>query len=261
MFIPEKMKAIIGQRPLSASNVGLSGASVYVMPDMVLKVERMGAVPQREADMMAWLQGRLPVPQLLDVERQDGMQYLLMSRVPGEMMCAPYWLARPDQLLEHLAEALHSLWCVPVTDCPCPAILDDALRAAEERVAAGLCHMDDVEPDTYGPGRFASPETLLKWLLANRPEETLVLSHGDLCLPNVFASARGMTGLIDLGWCGVADPCRDLALCYRSLRHNTDGSRGAPPVEGFEPGRLFDVLGMKPDWDKMRYYHLLDELF
>lgn len=261
MVLPEKIKAIIGQRPMVASNAGLSGAGVYIMPDMVLKVEAASRQAEREATMMAWLHGRLPVPQPLAVERRDGMQYLLMTRVPGEMLCAPYWLARPVLLLERLAEVLHSLWRVPVTDCPYPAMLDECLRTAEERVAAGRCSVENVEPGTYGPGGFASPEALLTWLQVNRPEETPVLSHGDLCLPNIFAAAEGVTGLIDLGLCGVADACRDLALCYRSLCHNTDGSYGALPVEGFEPKQLFDVLGMQPDWEKMRYYYLLDELF
>ena len=32
-------------------------------------------------------------------------------------------------------------------------------------------------------------------------------------------------------------------------------------IPGFRPEKLFDYLGIAPDWDKMRYYLLLDEFF
>ena len=67
-----------------------------------------------------------------------------------------------------------------------------------------------------------------------------------------------MSGFIDLGDSGVADKWRDLALCFRSLRHNTDGTYGHV-VPGLRAEKLFDHLGIAPDWDKLRYYILLDE--
>ena len=66
--------------------------------------------------------------------------------------------------------------------------------------------------------------------------------------------------LIDLGNAGVADKWRDIALCYRSLRHNADGTFGKY-YPGIAPDDLFKELGIEPDWDKMRYYILLDEPF
>ena len=69
------------------------------------------------------------------------------------------------------------------------------------------------------------------------------------------------SGLIDLGGTGVADKYQDIALCYRSLKHNFDGSYGGEVREEFNPDLLFEKLGIEPDWDKIRYYLLLDELF
>ena len=75
---------------------------------------------------------------------------------------------------------------------------------------------------------------------------------------NVFVDNG--SGFIDLGDAGVADKWRDLALCYRSLKHNTDGFYGYT-ISGFRPEKLFDELGIAPDWEKLRYYILLDEFF
>ena len=76
----------------------------------------------------------------------------------------------------------------------------------------------------------------------------------------MFFKDGKVSGLIDLGNAGVADKWRDIALCYRSLRHNADGTFGKY-YSGIDPDDLFKELGIEPDWDKMRYYILLDELF
>ena len=43
-----------------------------------------------------------------------------------------------------------------------------------------------------------------------------------------------------------------------------EGVKSFPPRTedwGFQPEKLFDELGITPDWDKLRYYILLDEFF
>ena len=70
-----------------------------------------------------------------------------------------------------------------------------------------------------------------------------------------------LTGFIDLGKTGRADKWCDMALCCRSLSSNLAGRYGGRPRHDFDPKRLFDVLGMDMDEEKIRYYILLDELF
>ena len=60
---------------------------------------------------------------------------------------------------------------------------------------------------------------------------------------------------------GTGDRWQDIALCYRSLVHNYDGKYGGKKYEGFSPKLLFEQLEMEPDWEKIKYYILLDELF
>lgn len=68
-------------------------------------------------------------------------------------------------------------------------------------------------------------------------------------------------GLIDLGRTGVADKWCDIALCYRSLSHNFSGRYNRSIHADFDEMLLFKELEIEPDWEKLRYYILLDELF
>ena len=77
---------------------------------------------------------------------------------------------------------------------------------------------------------------------------------------NVFFEDGKVSGFIDLGDAGIADRWYDIALGYRSLKHNVDGHYGKV-YEGIDPDELFTKLGLIPDWEKIRYYILLDELF
>lgn len=57
-----------------------------------------------------------------------------------------------------------------------------------------------------------------------------VLSHGDFCLPNIFADNKGITGFIDLGYCTVTKKQADIDTCIESLEANLTGrfSDGTP---------------------------------
>ena len=261
MRLPSGIQNMIGTRPYRLDDVGLSGSQVLLFDDMVLKIQPESEESKTEHAIMQWLDGKLPVPQILCHEAENGMSYLLMSHVPGKMSCDLGFINAPDQLTELLAKGLKKLWSVDITDCPCDASLDRHLDAAEYNVKNGLVDLENVEPETFGENGFHDPEELLAWLKTNRPEEDLVFSHGDYCLPNIFADEQGISGYIDLGRAGVADRYRDIAICYRSLKSNLHGSYGGhPPVE-FDCDELFRKLEIMPDWEKIRYYILLDELF
>ena len=177
------------------------------------------------------------------------------------MSCELYYLEHPQILLNGLAAGLKMLWDVDVTGCPRTRDLDVILKEARRRVENDLVDVNDAEPTTFGEGGFESPRHLLEWLENNRPAAEPVLSHGDYCLPNIFLENRKVAGFIDLGKTGISDKWNDIALCYRSLKHNFDGTYGGKVYENFNPDGLFEALGMEPDWEKIKYYILLDELF
>ena len=59
--------------------------------------------------------------------------------------------------------------------------------------------------------------------------EGKVLCHGDLCLPNILADNRGITGFIDLGSCHIGKSNEDLEMCIWSLEANLTGEYSDNP--------------------------------
>jgi kanamycin kinase/aminoglycoside 3'-phosphotransferase-3 len=184
-----------------------------------------------------------------------------MSKIEGEMSCDTYYLENPQILVNALADGLKTLWKVDICDCPRVRDLDVVLAEARIQVENGLVDMENAQEGTFGENGFQSPTALLKWMEENQPTWEPVFSHGDYCLPNVFLKNGQINGFIDLDRSGICDKWNDIALCYRSLKYNFDGTYGGKIYEDFDPDRLFEKLGIKPDWDKINYYILLDELF
>ncbi|MBO4729719.1 MAG: aminoglycoside 3'-phosphotransferase [Spirochaetaceae bacterium] len=261
--LPEKIKALVLGKNFTSDDIGKSQVKVLMFDDCVLKIEAASKKNDETVKLMRWLEGKLPVPKVIAYEKDEvtDLQYLLMSKVSGIMSCDDYYMSRPKELCQHLAEALKLLWSVDISDCPRYINLDDKLKEARYRVENNLIDVDDAEPETFGPDGFENPVALLEWLDANRPNCEPVLSHGDFCLPNIFIDGSKLGGFIDLGDTGVADKWWDILLCYRSLKHNADGTWGKKIYSDFKPELLFEALGIEPDWGKIRYYILLDELF
>ena len=261
MVLPENILRLTEEQAYTMDRTGMSGASIRLYKDRVLKIQPLGPEAENETAMLAYLQGKLPVPKITIQETEEGMSYLLMDRCRGRMACHPACLEDPAALCALLAAGLRALWGVDISRCPCDQRLERKLEAARYNVENGLVDMDNVEPGTFGKKGFRDPAALLEWLYAHRPAEEPVLSHGDFCLPNLFVEEGRVTGYIDLGRAGIGDKWCDVALCWRSLHHNyVDWCRrtGAAPPKGT---LLFQALGLEPDWEKIRYYILLDELF
>lgn len=261
LYVPEKINGLIKDKPYTVDNIGMSGNQVLIFEDMVLKIENKSEVVERQVQMIQWLEGKIPVPKVLAFEVENEKSYLLMSKVSGVMSCDTYYLDHPQILLDALATGLKMLWQVDVSDCPVIRDVDIVLEEARLQIVNGLVDLDNVEPTTFGEGGFESPEQLLEWLENNPPVFEPVLSHGDFCLPNVFLEDAQIKGFIDLGRTGVGDKWNDIALCYRSLKHNFDGTYGGKVYDEFNPDVLFEKLDIKPDWEKINWYLLLDELF
>ncbi len=260
MKLPERIRALVAAEAFRLDDIGKSGSSVLLFSDKVLKIRPISEDTESERKLMTWLDGKLPVPKLLACEQLDGLDYLLMSRCPGQMACAKRYMEDPREQVRLLAEGLRLLWSVDITGCPVDRRLEAKLAQAQYRVEHGLVDVEDAQPDTFGEGGFSGPGELLRWLREHQPEEEPVLSHGDYCLPNIFLGDGEVKGFIDLGRCGAADKWCDIALCFRSLSNNYSGCFGRA-YPGLDGARLFQELGLEPDWEKLRYYTLLDELF
>lgn len=258
---PPELKDILRGASFKMDTIGLSDSQVLLFEDKVLKIQPDSPEARAEYAMMTWLSDKLPVPKCLYHTMAEGTDYLLMSKVEGTMACEDAAMRQPEQLVSSLAGILRQLWRIDVSDCPVAWDLDSKLSLARTAVERGTVDLDNVQPDTFGPGGFDNPRQLLSWLESHKPEMEPVLSHGDFCLPNIFLKNGRISGLIDLGRSGAADRWVDIAICWRSLRDNYSGAYGGRVYPDFDPNSLFTALGIEPNWEKIRYYLLLDELF
>lgn len=261
MILPEKIRSLTADETYLTDETGMSESSVYIFEKKILKISEHNRESENEYRMMTYLYEKLPVPTVYAYEAADGRSYLLMSKCTGRMACDETYMQNPAMQCRMLADGLKKLWDVDISDCPSDQRLLHKLKQAEYNVLNGLVDLDNVEPDTFGEGGFKDPADLLKWLYQHVPEEEPVLSHGDYCLPNVFGNGGAVSGYIDLGRTGIADKWCDIALCYRSLSHNYSGRYHGRSYAGLDDQLLFRELGIAPDWEKIRYYILLDELF
>ncbi len=261
--LPAQIAAIVGSAPYTLNSVGMSGSEVRIYDDYVLKIQPQSHETDNEYTMVTWLKGALPVPQIPAYCVENGMAYTLMTKARGTMLCDAAYLAQPEKLIQMVADGLRTLWAVDVSTCPCETSrLTQRLHALDYVVSHHLVDMENAEPETFGPGGFKNPEELLQWLKDNRPEEDIVLTHGDCCLPNLFATGDSITSYIDLGKMGPADRWQDIAIAIRSLHHNLTGYyTDGKVLYDFKPEMLTDALGIPFDPEKYRYYLLLDELF
>lgn len=259
--LPDSIYQLIKGKTCKRDVNALRGSEFLFFDDSVLKITPCSSEDEEIVLIMKWLDGKIPVPKVIACENKKESQYLLMSRVPGQMACDDSFLSHPAELLDILSKALKTLWRVDVSDCPCIRDVDTLLFKAKYNVENNLADVVNVEPATYGRDGFDNPQALLNWLYDNQPDFEPVLSHGDFCLSNILIENGKLSGFTDLGRTGVGDKWRDIALLYRSLRHRFDGRYGGKVSPDFNPDMLFDALGIEPDRNKLRFYTLLDELF
>lgn len=255
IFIPKSIKKFIGEECCEVDTIGKSDSTVICFNNVVLKIEQGCEESDNEFKMLQWLQGKLPVPKIICAEKIDGVNYLLMSKLTGKMSCDKCYISDIDNLIHSLAEGLKLLWNIDISNCPYKNDVDNKLRLAKYRIENSLCdNITNAEPDTFNEIGFSNPKELFEWLIDNKPTQELVFSHGDYCLPNIFIDKNEISGFIDLGRSGVADKWQDIALCYRSLKHKFGEKEDIFNC-------FFNKLELKPDWEKINYYILLDELF
>jgi aminoglycoside phosphotransferase len=260
--LPNEIENHINGMTCTLSENGCSSARVYRCYDAeksyYLKINDADDTSRRERDVLYWLDGRLPVPKVICSHEFEGLLYLLMTEMGGRMAYDEDSDSVREPIgdtVKSLADGLLRLQSVNITDCPFDNTLDNKLGAALRNIENGLVDMTDWEKGN----RFNSPLDLYNWLINNKPDEDICFVHGDYCPDNIFINDAGLAGFIDTGNGGLADRYQDIALCVRSL--------------GFEPSdrerefnekyisALFAHLGIDPDWEKVRYYILLDELF
>lgn len=254
LHIPREIAERIGNEPFDTDAIGRSDSTVLLFSDQVLKIEKTSAVSDNEYEILKWLDGRLHVPRVRMFVRENGVNYLLMTKLKGNMACEA--AHSPEWVSAKLAEGLRLLRNTDVTDCPKTTDFRTMLAQANERLRGGA--LDGLRPQTE---EFSDFERLYDYLATHIPREELVFSHGDYCLPNVFLSSDGI-GFLDLGSAGVMDRDYDVFMCLWSMRYNFV-TLGGMSEQRFQVCRkmFFDALGEPENEEKLRFHRLLDEFF
>lgn len=207
----------------------------------------------RERDIINWLQGKIPVPEVIGFAKDRWFYYLLLTELQGIPAHQLIRKIPAEQMIRLMTAAIKRFHTVPIKDCPFDETLGTKLRKIRFCIDQGY-----LRKDIYHKNSTRMAEEDFAYLLENKPDrEDLVFSHGDFCLPNILLSGEEVTGFVDLGEAGVCDRYMDIStlaitMCYNYKRFD----------RFFYYCRLiFEEYGIEhPDWNKLQFYQLINEM-
>lgn len=251
--LPIRIEKIINDAELKEISIGCSDSQVVKIKKdgrtFYLKIMKNGKLLQ-EYEKLKWLEGKIPVPKIIEFIQEYGNDYLITEEMPGKMLCDKYYINNPDNAMLVLKVAFQNIFSIDISDCPFNVSNEYKLSLIEDNINKGL--VNDLSLSAETRKKFGTVQNLLEYLKNNRFQEEFVFSHGDTSLPNIFAFKDKLTGFIDVGESGIADKWFDLAICEKSILRNY----GKEYIENF-----YDALNIKRDDFKINYYLLMMELY
>ncbi|MFN8038930.1 MAG: phosphotransferase [Acidimicrobiales bacterium] len=211
-----------------------------------------------EADRLAWLAGRLPVPEVLAVDAVPGpggsTWRVLATTVPtGRPASHPAAHRDAESAVAVVARAVRAVHDLPTDDCPFDAATAGRLAVAEARVGAGLVRTDDLAP-AY---RRLAPERLLHLVgealaAVGDDESDVVVVHGDLRLDRILVDGGELSAVVGWHRAGVGDRYADLATVAADI---------ATHISPQALGPFLEAYGLElPSLAKVDAHALLDQL-
>jgi aminoglycoside phosphotransferase len=256
LILPENLFKITDGYTWRRITIGHSESKTYLLIgtsfNLYLKIQSLTAIESlfNEKERLEWLQGKLPVPEVVYYIQDDSNEYLLITEIEGINASDKSFEMMLPQLMQQLAYGLKTVHEIKIDNCPFNQRLENKIEEARQRVKNNLVDKEDFDQIRFG----SKAEELFEELLLKKPtSEDLVFTHGDYCLPNIIINGGKVSGFIDWGRAGVADKYQDLALAIRSITYNF----GKEQVRHF-----IEEYGVKDlDESKVFYYQLLDEFF
>ena len=204
---------------------------------------------EREKNVLSWLENKIDAPKVVHFTSDEDYDYLLMSEAKGMNLSQNIGIS-PDDIIKIYAESVITMQSLDITDCELNSCVEFRLSELNYLLDNGLAAEDDFSEDNIS---FKTPRELAEYLECNMPKEELVFSHGDLCSANIILASNGARSFIDWGRGGKADKWYDIAFCVRSIRNDLKQEQYVD--------KFFSLLGCSPDWNKINYFLLLDQLF
>ncbi|HYW51842.1 MAG TPA: APH(3') family aminoglycoside O-phosphotransferase, partial [Gemmatimonadaceae bacterium] len=255
---PPSLQAAVHDHASAPVSEGESGAIVHQLtapgrPVLYLKhgAEQIARDIVSEFARLDWLADRLPVARVRHFVHTTQAAWLLTDAVAGQSAysCLVEQPERGADIVEELVRFMRMIHGLPITDCPFHAGHRLRMADAWRNVTAGRVDTDDFDEARRG----WTAEQVRDRLEAQLPPSfAQVVTHGDFTLDNVMMLDGRVTGCLDVGRVGVADPYQDLALLWNSLAEFGDGLQTA----------MFRAYGIdEHDERKLQFHLCLDELF
>ncbi len=241
MSLPEELGELTDGYRFERHPYDETGAEIHRLtaegrPTLYLKAYPVrGRRLERETKILRWIGGRLPAPRPLLYLAQGWWEYQLTTEIPG---VPSYQLERRERenAVKVMAEALRAIHGLDARGCP-------YMNTAANRIGEARASKD---PET---------QRALDGLEASKPDEDLVFTHGDYCLPNIILDGGALSGVIDWDYAGLGDPYVDLEACMWSIGYNYGGdAKRLAPL--FLKAYGLDEL----DEAKLRWYARLSDL-
>ena len=119
---PLELQTLLNGMHCEEDGIGRSTAGVYRyfndQTSYYLKVQPSFQDLEKEHNIMEWLQQRLPVPEKIYFKSYNGLDYLLMTEIEGEMLCSNYFLDNPEESVRLLADGIKMLQSISIDQCP-----------------------------------------------------------------------------------------------------------------------------------------------
>lgn len=249
--LPASLESRLEEFAFTKIKLGMSGAQVFKLEEgdqtLFLKFAPVSSDPdpafsiQAEADRLEWLRSKkLAVPKVEMFLEAGGLEYLLMTAIPGRDASQPWPSNQIPSIIAKLATGLRTWHDMNTIDCPYSLPLETRIAQAKVRTKNDSLRLE------------------LEALLKHTPKyEDLVLCHGDPCVPNVLLNDDlEISGWIDLGRAGVIDRHWDLALIVGSLEMDLN-----PQFNGWSE-RFLEAYGLDVvNRETLEFYIQFDRFF
>lgn len=259
LLFPSTLRERMEGYRFSADTVGESDADVYRLdgaagrPSLFLKHASGEAAVDLTGEVarLGWLGTYLPVPEIVCFIRDADEAWLLTMALEGSsaddvLRSEP---ARREEVIDSLSCFMLRLHAIPTEECPFNSQFAFRLHKARRRIDAGVVDTDDFDDEREG---WTAEQVWTAIREHTAPDREPVVTHGDFSLDNILISDGKVSGCIDVGRLGLADPYQDLAILWNCLRD-------------FEPelqARLFQQYGLPHiDRNRLDLHLMLDELF
>lgn len=245
-------------------STGESGAIVlrHVSGGRFAKIVSVADTAALEAERrrVNWLsETDIPGATVLDWITTEDNACLITSAVDG----VPADRLDPAQLAEawrSIVDTVHQLHRIPANACPFDRTLSTMMALARTTVAESRVHLEFLPQALVNTPPAEILDSLERDLPEYRTQEdaSTVVCHGDLCLPNILIDPDTalVSGIIDLGRLGCADPYADIALLLANARETWSDDVTARRADYDFAARY----GITLDPDRMDFYLRLDPL-